>query len=175
MRHTLTIAAALALFGPLHGAAIAQQQTETGDVGVLDQLKACRTIADPADRLACYDREVGSVLDRTEQGSLQVVDQKEVENARRRLFGLNIPKLKILGGDREEMESLVTTITSVRQINRETWTFITEEGSVWRITDAPMRFNGPKPGQSVEFKRAAMGTFFIRVNGQMGVKGTRVE
>lgn len=175
MRHAPTFAAAFAMSALLPGAAAAQQQADTASHDVLGQLKVCRAMADPAARLACYDKEVGTVLDATDQGTLQVVDQQEVENARRRLFGLNVPKLKILGNDREEMVSLVTTVTSARQINAKTWTFVTEEGSVWRINNAPARFTGPKPGHSVEFKRAAMGTFFIRVNGQMGVKGIRVQ
>lgn len=176
MRHAPTFAAAFAMSALLPGAAASQQPADTASsADVLGRLKACHAMADPAARLACYDKEVGTVLDATDQGTLRVVDQQEVEDTRRRLFGLNVPKLKVLGNDGEEMESLVTTVTSARQINVKTWTFVTEEGSVWRINNAPVRFSGPKPGQSVEFKRAAMGTFFIRVDGQMGVKGIRVE
>lgn len=141
----------------------------------LAALKNCQSVAENSARLACYDAAVGTMVAASDQGNLRIVDQEEVTQTRRRLFGLNLPKLKILGGDQGELETLVTTVTSAHQINGKTWAFVTEEGSAWRINNAPMRFTGPKPGQSVEFKRAAMGTFFVRINGQMGVKGVRVD
>ena len=73
------------------------------------------------------------------------------------------------------MDLLETTITRVAPYGRSGYLITTEEGSVWQISNPPMRFNPPKSGQAVVFKRAALGSFFIRVNGQLGVKGVRIE
>jgi hypothetical protein len=32
-----------------------------------------------------------------------------------------------------------------------------------------------KPGDKVEFKKAALGSYFIRINGAIGVKGRRIR
>ncbi|MEO1490397.1 MAG: hypothetical protein AAFR88_13335, partial [Pseudomonadota bacterium] len=37
-----------------------------------------------------------------------------------------------------------------------------------------VRFRAPKVGDSVEFKPATMGTYWIRVNGRKGVRGNRI-
>lgn len=139
------------------------------------QLKVCRSIAEAEARLACYDREVGSIITATEQGTLQVVDRKDVEETKRGLFGFTLPKIKLFGGEDDELTELETTVVSVRREGREGWVFTTSEGSVWRILETRMGWRPPRPGLAVLLKRAAMGTVFIRIDGQIGVKGKRIE
>ena len=79
------------------------------------------------------------------------------------------------GEDKEASELLETTITSVRYLSAKKIRFTTEEGATWEITSAPRRLRTVKAGHSVVFKKAALGSFFIRVNGQMGVKGKRIQ
>lgn len=173
MRIGLTLG--LMIFGAaLPAGAAAQDSGETSAERQLSDLKQCRTIEEPSARLACFDREVGAVIAATEQGTLQVVDKQEVEQTKRSLFGFTLPKLRMFGDDDQELTVLETTITRVRQTERDSWVFTTEEGSEWRINDAPMRFRAPKEGQAVVFKKASLGTYFIRVNGQIGVKGRRI-
>ncbi len=162
----------LALSAPL----AAQDQVVPNAEATIDELKACRAIIDPDARLACYDREVGEVITATEEGTLQVVDKEDVEETRRGLFGFTLPKIKLFGGDDGgEMTELETTITSVRRDGREAWIFTTKEGSVWRISETKLGWRPPQEGQTVVLKKAAMGSYFIRVNGQIGVKGRRIE
>ncbi|NNC52367.1 MAG: hypothetical protein HKO08_04935 [Erythrobacter sp.] len=155
--------------------ALAQDTVVPNSKDTIDQLRACRGMADPDARLACYDREVGAVIAATDDGSLQVVDRADVEETKRSLFGFVMPKIKLFGDGDEEMTTLETTITGVRAVGRETWVFQTKEGSVWRIAESKMGWRPPREGQPVEFKKAAMGSYFIRVNGQIGVKGRRIE
>ena len=144
--------------------------------GYLERLSDCRAIVEPDQRLACYDREVGAVVAASEQGDVRIIDREDVRQTKRRLFGFTIPD-NLFGGrdDDEKLDTLQTTITQVRPSGRRGYLITTAEGSVWRISSAPMRLAPPKAGQSVEFKSAAMGSYFIRVNGQLGVKGVRVE
>jgi hypothetical protein len=46
---------------------------------------------------------------------------------------------------------------------------------VWEINNAPARFRPIKAGDTVIFKEASLGFYFIRINGQMGVKGKRIQ
>lgn len=161
-------------FGPMSALA-AQDQVVPNSEDTITQLKNCRAIVDSTERLACYDREVGAVIEATEDGTLQVVDQEDVKETKRSLFGFTLPKIKLFGGDDEEMTTLETTVTDVRAVGREGWVFTVAEGSVWRISETKMGWRPPKPGQNVEFKKASLGSYFIRVNGQTGVKGKRIE
>lgn len=167
--------AAMILAVALPVTASAQDAVVPNSDDTIEQLKSCRAIADPTARLACYDREVGIVIAATEDGSLQVVDKADVEETKRGLFGFSLPKIKLFGGEDGEMTELETTITKSRREGRESWVFTTQEGSVWRIAETKMGWKPPKAGQTVVFKKASMGSYFIRVNGQIGVKGRRIE
>mgnify|MGYP003576411307 CR=1 FL=1 len=66
---------------------------------LVDALGACRAIADPAERVACYDRQAGALLDATSKGDVAVVDKSEVRKARKSLFGFAMPKIPFFSGD----------------------------------------------------------------------------
>lgn len=157
------------------------QDSAAGSADHVEALRACQGVADPAQRLACYDGSVAAMIAAAEAGELRVVNREAVEQTRRRLFGFSLPDLGIFGGsddggdEEEELDELETTITAVRALRGDAWLFQTAEGATWRINDAPQRLRAPKAGQPVEFKKASMGSYFIRINGQIGVKGRRVE
>lgn len=168
----LTGAALMALAVP----AAAQ---DTADSGPLGPLKACQATTDSAARLACYDRAAGAMIAANDAGDLKVLDREEVRKTRRGLFGFALPSLKIFGdGDageeREEdrIEVLNTTIASVgRTMNG--FVITTAEGAQWELDKAPRM--SPKIGQPVEIRNAAMSAFYVKVNGQPGVKGRRTR
>lgn len=150
--------------------------TEREDV--LAQLKTCQSIEDDSQRLACFDAQVAGLVAANEAGDVRLVDREDVRRTRRQLFGFSVPDVGILQGDGKDAEAgdtLTTTITSVRYGPRRRIEFTTSEGARWRISRAPRRLRTIEAGDSVEFKKASLGTFFIRIDGQMGVKGKRVE
>jgi hypothetical protein len=156
------------------GAAPAMAQ----EADYLAALKACRAIEDEDDRLACYDAKVGAMVSASEAGDVRIVDREDVRRTRRQLFGFTVPDLDILEGDEQDKETselLETTITSARQLTNKAWRFTTAEGAVWEISNAPTRLAPIKPQDKVIFKRASLGYYFIRINGQMGVKGKRIQ
>ncbi|GAB5348109.1 hypothetical protein [Alteriqipengyuania sp. 357] len=170
-RHSATAAIAIIIAATFGAPAAAEDEKPD----YLEQLAECRAIADAAERLTCYDREVGVIVAATQEGEVRLVDREEVRETRRRLFGFALPKNIFGGGDEEELDTLETTIARVDPYGRKGYVITTQEGSVWRISSPPLRFAPPKAGQKVEFKTAALGSFFIRVNGQLGVKGVRIE
>lgn len=147
-------------------------------------LRACDQESDRARKLECLERASGALVAAVDSGELRVVDRKEREKQRRGLFGFNLGNI-FGGGDDDaknpgkaelaEMETLTSTITEVRQIGRKTYVLrIAEANALWEINEAPSRFIMPKVGETVEFKKAAMGSYFIRVGKQIGVKGKRI-
>lgn len=148
------------------------------DEDYIAALKACRTIVDEGERLACYDAKVTAMVAASEAGDVRVVDRDDVRRTRRQLFGFTVPDLDILEGDKQDRESselLETTITSARQLTGKSWRFTTAENAVWEINNAPTRLTSIKAGDKVIFKQASLGFYFIRINGQMGIKGKRIQ
>lgn len=142
-------------------------------------LRQCQQEADRDRKLACYDRVAGAFIAAVEGGDVRLVDRQEREKTRRGLFGFSLGNL--FGGDGKEddepaeLESLTSTITAVRQIDRKTYQIrIADGNALWQINEAPSRFIMPRVGEKVEFKRAALGSYFVRVGNQIGVKGKRV-
>lgn len=168
---------ALALTGA--AAAVAQQAERAGSDALLDSLRSCRSIADDAQRAACYDASAGALVTAVEAGDVRLVDREEVRRTRRQLFGLNLPETKLLKLDeRDELEEtqdlFETTIASGRQVGPTTWRFTTVEGAVWEINNPPRKIAPIAAGDKVVFKKASLGYYFIRINTQIGVKGRRV-
>lgn len=159
-------------------AVVAQVPGVQGAAALLDGLRGCRRIANVSDRAVCYDDKVGALLGAVESGEVRLVDREEVRKTRRQLFGLTVPEIDMLKAEPKEEAELSdlfeTTIASGRQTGPRTWRFTTAEGAVWEINSPPRKIDPIVPGDKVVFKKASLGYYFIRINGQIGVKGRRV-
>lgn len=173
-------AAAMALAAGLPAPVLAKDKAPAKSE-YLEALRVCQGQSDPGQRLACYDAAVGRVVAATDDGELRVVDREDMQRTRRSLFGFALPDIGLFGGGKgddtvEQLDMLESTITSVRRTNGDAYLLTIAEGdATWQITNAPMRFTQPRVGDKVVFKRASLGSYFIRVNNQIGVKGTRVR
>jgi hypothetical protein len=160
---------------------LAAQETNSGESSYVAALRACQPKTDPAERLACFDAAVASIVSASSEGDVRVVDREEVRQTRRKLFGFALPDLGIFGkSDKddaeqaEEFATLKTTITGVRAVNG-TYIVITEEGAEWQLDEVPNRLMRPKPGHTLEIRSGALSSYFLRIDGQKGVKGRRVR
>lgn len=171
-----TAALALALAGAV--AVLAQVPAVQSTASLLDGLRGCRAIAAVPERAACYDETVGALLGAVEAGDVRIVGREEVRKTRRQLFGLTLPEVDMLKRDAkdaaEDPELFETTVASGRQTGASTWRFTTIEGAIWEINNPPRKIAPIAPGDKVAFKKASLGYYFIRINGQIGVKGRRV-
>lgn len=171
-----TAAALMLWIGVTFATPASAQDANSTRPDLLADLQSCRDIDDPARRLACFDRASASLLAARDSGEVRVVDREEVQQTRRGLFGFTLPKLGIFGaGDDEQLDTLESTITSISRVGRNGYRIRIEEGSVWQIDSAPSRLRTPKPGDAIVLKKASLNSFFIRIAGQIGVKGRRVE
>jgi hypothetical protein len=181
-RRVLTRSAAAAGLVLVAGAAVMAQPVFEGSASLVEGLRACRALPGSSERLACYDDKVGVLLGAVDAGDVRLVDREQVRKTRRQLFGLSMPEVDILKPDAkdaaEEKNSsdlFETTIANGRQVGPATWRFTTVEGAVWEINNPPRKIAPINAGDKVVFKKAALGYYFIRINGQIGVKGRRVS
>lgn len=165
--------AALAAVASLSGqAAPGQERAET-----LSRVTACRAIADSAARLTCYDTAV-SALDAAErQGEVVVMDRAQVGEARRQLFGFEMPALpRLFGAAGEgvaEIDSIETTLQSATELADNRWVFRLADGAVWRQIDSDPIRSRPRPGDAVRVRKASLGSFLMTVGGSRAVRVRR--
>ena len=150
--------------------ALAQERSKR-----LSAVVDCRKIADSADRLACYDKAVADLDTAEKSNEVVVVDKDQVTEARRGLFGLHLPRIRLFDSsnvpDVDEVETSVTVIT--RNGNGQV-SFTVEDGARWVQTDDRTVVN-VRPGTRVTLKRGAMGSYFAKFQGSIAVRVKRVN
>lgn len=168
------------------GSASAQDRrgndAEAPRVEVLQQLYNCREIADPTERLACYDRQVGALQTAETSRDIRIVDREQVRQTRRGLFGLSLPDVgSIFGGgndgeeDSDAVNELTATLSNVARNSSGQWIYTLDNGQVWEQTDSSAPGRSPRAGHSVVVRRASLGSFMISVEGRAGVRVRRVR
>jgi hypothetical protein len=141
-------------------------------------LEACRAIADPTQRLACYDKEAGALLAATQAGDVSVVDKSEMRRARKSLFGFAMPNLPFFSGDKsaeEVSDTLESTVSQANGIGYGKFRITIAEGNaVWETTETYGTMRDPRPGDKISIKRGPLGSYLLRIGKNRGVKGRRV-
>jgi hypothetical protein len=145
---------------------------------LMTAISRCREMTDPAQRLVCYDSAAGALLNAANTGEVSVVDRGEVRKVRHSLFGFNLPRIPFFSGDttaNEAQDKLDSTIASVKALNNGYYQLvIADNNAVWVTTDDSISFDPPRAGQKIEIVRGALGNYFLRINGQNGVRGKRI-
>ncbi|MEO8547463.1 MAG: hypothetical protein ABI422_03755 [Sphingomicrobium sp.] len=172
MSRYLIVAAALAMVG---GSASAKQPIPAQVPPPLQRLLACRSQSDGAARLACFDRESGAAAQGFASGDIVAVDREKIRSTKRTLFGLSIPNLGIFGDDESELKQ-VEGVLSGAGFNRDGgYIFRLQDGARWSQTDSKPIAIAPRAGDKVVVKRGAMGSYFLSIGHQPGVKVQRLN
>jgi hypothetical protein len=143
---------------------------------LVNELERCRQIADPAKRVACYDAASGALVQATNSGQVSVVDRKELRRARRSLFGFSLPHLPWFSGDPSIDDAdrrLDSTIKSVDIVNGR-FRIVLADNAIWETTEDRLNYFAPAAGQKITILRGPLGSYFLRINGQIGLRGKRV-
>jgi hypothetical protein len=136
----------------------------------------CRTIADPNERLACYDAKVAALDAAQAKDEIIVTDRESVKEAKRGLFGFNLPKLRIFGKEGEtQLEEITAIIASARQDSSGKWTIFLEDGAKWVQIDSKPLSRDPRSGMSLRIRNASLGTFFVNVDKQTAIRMKRAN
>lgn len=176
--HAMIMALPLCLVATGTGAAERQQPRAE----IFTDLLKCREISDDKARLDCYDRQVGAMDSAAQRDEVVVLDKTELNKTRRTLFGFSFPKLPFLGGGDEDekkegteadaMTQIEATIASAKNVGNGKWLITLEDGAEWMTTEA-VTYRDPKPGMTIEIKRASMGSFMVKIAGR-AVRAKRV-
>jgi hypothetical protein len=161
------------------GTALAQTAAPSSSPSVA-ALAACRATADPAARLACYDRAVPTLLGAASSGDLAIIDRQQAREVRRTLFGFAVPDLPFFKkrpgrAEDEAPKELVSTVRSFSSLGNDRFRFaITDGNALWESTESA-QLRDPRQGEKVTIQRGAIGSFFAQFEGQRAVRVRRVR
>ncbi len=136
---------------------------------------ACRAIAEDAARLTCFDKATAAMGEAETKGDLLTLDREQRRAVRRQAFGLPLPALDLFdkGEKPGEADRITATVASAKQDPYGKWTIRLDDGAVWRQTDSNELSKPPIKGSTVVIKKGLLGSFFLEVDGQPGIRAHR--
>jgi hypothetical protein len=176
---------ALALLACLAGSsaigAAADKVSAQKRAAVLQAIVDCRAVSDPNARLACFDAAAAKLDEAEASGQVVVVDKEQARQVRREVFGLQLPSLDIFsraskgppGAAHEDIDRIIETVKSASQQPDGKWIVELESGAVWRQIDTTVLAKDPHAGSKAEIRRGAIGSFFMKIDGQQAIRAHR--
>lgn len=155
----------------------AAQENSAGNV--VDAVTACRDVADPAARLACFDKATAALVAAREKKDVVVLDRAEVQKTRRSLFGFTLPRIKLFGGgdddgdSAEDIKEINGTVAGVSAVAGDRWTVTLDDDTRWITTESAKGFP-PRAGETVRIRRAALGSYDASFNKRRSIKVRRI-
>ncbi|HEX5008504.1 MAG TPA: hypothetical protein VFV70_15425 [Hyphomonadaceae bacterium] len=154
--------------------------------GPLEKVYACAGITDSQQRLACYDSAVAGLKHAESAGGLAVVNREQIEKAEKEAFGLPTPSLSVLAesarstsapaADKPKaLERVTFPVKSVSKGPDGKYRFVMENGQEWRQTDSiilPAIGKGP---WQAEIRKAAIGSYMLKLDDRTAVRVKRME
>jgi len=167
----------LGVIGALLAAPGHAQPRPEGRAAVLQKLTDCRKLTDGVARLACYDEATAGLEQAEAKGEIVVVDREQAQNVRRQAFGFSLPSLSIFerGEKPEDLSNVTGQIESARLNRSGKWVVQLTDSAVWEQIDTTPVVRRPRPGMTVKIRKAALGSFFMNIDGQTAVRARRVE
>ncbi len=183
---SLSLSTLTALVLVAGGGVAAAQDTPLGEV------YACAEITDDTERLACYDASVGRVKAAETSGEFTAVTKGEIEQVQRDAFGFSMPSLPRLslprfggGGDDRPNEKVsedgqIEELTlGVQSISKDPYGKLLvrlANGQVWQQIDTSnVYYSRKNPPETATIKRAAMGSFRMKLDKGSAFRVKRVE
>jgi len=176
MKRGSKIVAVMALAALVPASAPAKPKAQDARSNALIQaLSACRGVSDEKARLDCYDQASARLAEAVDKKELVVMDRQEIRETRRSLFGFSVPNIPLFrgeaGGDDGKLE---TVIAGASRLEGGKWQIRLEDGAIWQTNETRLGLGDPKPGQKIVIQRGTLGNYFLRINGQRGIRGRRV-
>ena len=144
---------------------------------VIKSLNACRTIADNAARLDCFDAAAKQIDAAIDQNKLTILDQEGIRRKKRSLFGFALPELSLFGradtAATPAPSEIKSTIRQIGSIGNGKYELVLDDGAHWQTTEPAMVT--PVTGSSIRIKRGALGSYFIFLEQERPIRGRRVK
>ncbi len=147
-----------------------------------DMIYECSSIEDDVDRLACFDDTVNRFRAAEISGQVTTISKSDVEQLNRETFGLSLPSLpksilpKFGSNDSPELNSIFEPVATVSRLRYENLQVTLENGQVWEQTDSKqVNFSKKRGVETAEIKRAAFGSFKMKLDGGRAFRVKRVR
>lgn len=162
-------AMALLLATPL----AAQDKDDLGTPAVYRDVVECTGIADPTERLACFDRSVAKLRDARENKEIVLADKEQIREAKRGLFGITLPTIKLFSNDKDdEVQEITDTVKSYRFDASGRAIITLASGSRWQQVDTKRARIAD--GRSIRIRRAALGSYFANIGEATAIRVRRI-
>lgn len=174
MRKLLLVTGACALLAAT--AAAAQKPGQDRLPPQIEQLLACRAIAETSQRLACFDQHSAAVDQAIGARDIVMIDREQARQTKRSLFGFSVPDFGGIfgGGGEDEVKEIESDVAAVRRNHEGGWMVRLADGSTWSQTDDTPVAIAPRKGHKAVVRRGSFGVFYLRLNDQPGVRVQRV-
>jgi hypothetical protein len=139
---------------------------------------ACRSIAEPTQRLACFDKTVGTLAAAETSGDVVVINRAKVEEVKRQAFGLpNLDALKAfeIHSKAKPIERISFVIANAHQTGAGRWMVTSTDGQVWVQIDSADVFPEPAAGRPAVVYKGSLGSFFLKVGTDSAFRVRREE
>ena len=156
-------------------AAQARSTPDTGTPQAVQSLLACQSIADAGQRLSCFDKAAQGLAQAMSKKEVVVIDKARANEAKRSLFGFSVPNFGALFGSGDDaVNQIESTVTGAFENGYEGWTIKLADGSTWQQTDGATVALPPRKGDKVTVRRGTMGSYFLKIGSQPGIRAKRV-
>jgi len=171
--HPLLRPAVLAVILAAAGAPLAAQakDKEPDRAPQFQAVLNCRSVADNAARLACYDAAAARMGEAETHGEIVVIDRAQATAAHREAFGLPLPSLAFVTRalKPDEVNRVEGVVDSARVDQNGRWTMALEGGQVWRQISGDLS-RDPHHGSKVAIRHGSLDSFLMNVDGQASIK-----
>ncbi len=180
--YRINISLCASLLLALTPSAVAQEEQRSA----LDPLYDCQAIEASDERLACYDQVTESLKDAEAAKEISTIRRADVEQVQRESFGFQLPSLPKLfqrnssgesDATNEEIRSVSANVINVeRNSQSKRLTVTLDNGQIWRQTDGKRIQYSQRVGvETATIKRAAMGSFKMKLDDGVAFRVTRVK
>ncbi|MFM2301303.1 MAG: hypothetical protein RLZZ84_1039 [Pseudomonadota bacterium] len=179
-RRAIAVLAAGVLFGTFIRPVLAKDAAAGGRSGppeVYTQMLQCRTMSTDSERLACYDTRMAKLQKAEENAEIVIVEKREMQEAKRGLFGFSLPQVAMFGSTStdDSVNELVAKVNRAQRYDYSRWRLVLDNGSIWDQIDSEPLAIDPNAGSAIVIKRASMGSYKARIDGQPPVRIRRVQ
>ncbi len=139
-----------------------------------DDVVACKSIAEPVARLACYDEKVAALDEAAKKEDIILTDKAAVKEAKRGLFGFDVPKIRIFGNG-EDVEEIEAKVKSVSITRAGMILMMLEDGARWQQVDTKVLNREPRIGSVARIRKATMGSYLVSFDGGPAIRMKRLN
>ncbi len=160
--------------------ALAAKPNARTRAAVLQAVVDCRQVTEADKRLACFDAAAAKLDQAEATGQVVVVDSNQVREVKRDIFGLSLPSLDLFGplgigksSAANDIDHVAEAVKTASRLGNGRWVVELDSGAVWRQIDDEPVDEAPRRGTKAVIRRASLGSYFMKLDGQRSIRVMR--